>query len=79
MTRTQSNGAEIRRLREAQGLGCQQLATKAGVHRSFLDRIERGDRCGTPETRLKIARALGVDLAQITYTVPTQRRTKQAA
>ncbi|WP_433731163.1 helix-turn-helix domain-containing protein [Actinoplanes sp. CA-051413] len=79
MTRTKSNGAEIRRLREAQGVGCPQLADKVGIDRRFLNKIENGLQDGSPATRLKIAQALGVDLTQITYTVPTQRRAEQAA
>jgi transcriptional regulator with XRE-family HTH domain len=79
MTRTKSNGPEIRRLRDAQGLGCPQLADLAGIDRRFLNKIERGLQDGSPRTRLSLAQALGVDLSQITYSVPTRGRIEQAA
>jgi transcriptional regulator with XRE-family HTH domain len=76
---TKADGAMIRRLREAQGIGCTQLAEAAGIDMRLLSKIETGRLDGSPKTRLKIARALGVDLSQITYEVPSKRVSNQAA
>ncbi|HEY6115967.1 MAG TPA: helix-turn-helix transcriptional regulator [Candidatus Dormibacteraeota bacterium] len=67
MTRTKSDGAAIRELREAQGLGCPQLAQLAGIDRRYLNKIERGLQDGSARTRFRIAVALGVHLSAITY------------
>lgn len=75
---TRADGAAIRRLREARGLGATQLAAAAGIKNRLLSKIELGHLNGSPMTRLKIAHALGVHLSAITYEVPNQR-TKQAA
>lgn len=79
MTTTKSDGEAIRRLREARGIGCPQLAKAVGIDRRFLNKIENGIQDGSAHTRYRIAQALGVDLSEITYTIPSPRRTKQAA
>ena len=78
---TKADGAVIRRLRERMGLNCTQFAEAAGIKAQLLSKIECGALDGSPETRLKIARALGVDLSEFTYQIPSQprRRAKQVA
>lgn len=77
---TRINGAAVRRLRERRGLNATQFAAILGIKRQYLSKLENGDRAGTPETRLLLARHLGVDLSDITYTVPrVRRRPRQSA
>jgi transcriptional regulator with XRE-family HTH domain len=79
---TRSSGAEIRRLREEQGITCSQLADNVGIDPSFMWKIENDKMDGSPRTRLDIAAALGVAVGDITYFEPPRprvRRTKQAA
>ena len=76
---TKSDGATIRRLREARGLTGVQLAQLAGIDKRVLSKIEREKRTGLPGTRLKIANALGVHLSAITYSVPDAPRTRKAS
>jgi transcriptional regulator with XRE-family HTH domain len=71
---TKVNGGMVRQLRELRGLGCAELADLVGVHRGYLNTIETGLLHGSPRTRYRIAQELDVELAEITYTVPRQRR-----
>lgn len=67
--RTKLDGDAVRRLREEQGLSTRQLALAIDKDPSYVWRLEEGRRpYGSPKTRLDIAKALGVDLAQITTT-----------
>jgi transcriptional regulator with XRE-family HTH domain len=76
---TKADGDAIRRLREARGLGCTHLADAAGIDKRLLSKIELGHLDGSPLTRLKIAKALGVEPTDFTYEVPSKRAAKQAA
>jgi transcriptional regulator with XRE-family HTH domain len=53
-------GNNVRRLREAQGLTQAELASKAGINRSYLGGVERGQRRIGMENIAKIAAALAV-------------------
>lgn len=53
-------GNNVRRLREAQGLTQAELASKAGINRSYLGGVERGQRRICMENIAKIAAALTV-------------------
>jgi transcriptional regulator with XRE-family HTH domain len=69
--RTKLDGDAVRRLREEQGLSTLQLAHAVGKNRTYIWRLEEGKRLyGSAKTRLDIARALGVGLAEITLTEP---------
>lgn len=70
---TKSNGAAIRRLREEKGLNCSQLAEIANLGRDVVWKVENGTISGSPKTRLAIAKALGVDLAEITFFVKSPK------
>jgi transcriptional regulator with XRE-family HTH domain len=61
-----ADGELIKTLRLERGWTSAQLANKAKVSRVHAWRIEEGLRLGSPETRLKIAKALGVPVARIT-------------
>jgi transcriptional regulator with XRE-family HTH domain len=55
----------LKQLREARGLTQEALATKAGVSRAYLARLEMG-RHDPPLSRLeKLAKALGVKVTRL--------------
>lgn len=58
-------GANIRRLRKAQGLSQEELAHRAEMHRTFVSQVERAVKSPTLETLDKIARGLGVPLSDL--------------
>jgi transcriptional regulator with XRE-family HTH domain len=49
----------VRRLRLLKGLTIQDLADNSGIDRSFLSRLERGERDWTVETLGRVMRGLG--------------------
>ena len=55
-------GKRLRGLRLARGLSQEALAFKAGVHRTYLGGIERGERNPSLRNISAIAEALGVQL-----------------
>ena len=56
----------VRVWREYRGMKQKELAEKAGLKPSFLSQIERGSKQGSLETLKNIAKALNVDLDDIT-------------
>lgn len=58
-------GANIKRLRREQGISQEELADRAGMHRTFISQIERAVKNPTIQTLDKIAQALGVPLTEI--------------
>jgi transcriptional regulator with XRE-family HTH domain len=53
-------GKAVRTLRETTGLSQEALADRAGVHRTYLGGIERGERNLSLANILRVADALGV-------------------
>ncbi len=53
-------GKNIRKLRESKGYSQEELAQKAGLKRSYMGYIERGDKNVTLTTLRRIAIALNV-------------------
>jgi transcriptional regulator with XRE-family HTH domain len=51
----------LRRLRLSAGLSQEALASLAGIHRTYLSSVERGERNLTISNVFRIAAALGVD------------------
>lgn len=51
-------GANVRRLRRAKGLSQEALAELAGVHRTFVGHIERGETNVSLDTLERVADAL---------------------
>ncbi len=58
-------GKKVREERIKQGLSQEQLATRAGVHRTYVGMIERAEKNITIENIEKIARALKIPLDKL--------------
>ena len=58
-------GKRVRELRLAKGLSQEELAYRAGVHRTYLGGIERGERNPALKNISAIAEALGVTLSEL--------------
>ena len=53
-------GDNIRLLRKSKGLSQEQLADEAGIHRTYIGAVERGERNVSLDNIVAIARALEV-------------------
>ncbi|HEV3141819.1 MAG TPA: helix-turn-helix transcriptional regulator [Vicinamibacterales bacterium] len=62
-------GQEVRRLREGRGLSQEQLAENAGLHRTFVGRIERGETNLTLQNIIRIAKGLGTKASVLVQAV----------
>jgi transcriptional regulator with XRE-family HTH domain len=58
-------GKRVRELRLAHGLSQEELAFRAGVHRTYLGGIERGERNPALKNIAAIAKALDVTLPEL--------------
>jgi len=58
-------GKRVREERERQNLSQEQLAVKAGVHRTYIGMIERAEKNITLTNMEKISKALNVSLGQL--------------
>lgn len=70
MSATQSSarqrfGANVRRLRQAKGLSQEGLAQMAGIHRTYIGAVERGERNVSIDNMERIAAAVGVSIADL--------------
>jgi len=59
-------GQKVRERRFELGLSQEELATKAGVHRTYVGMIERAEKNITLTNIEKIAKALGLSLDELT-------------
>ena len=59
-------GQKVREERIRLGLSQEDLATRAGVHRTYVGMIERAEKNITLENIQKIARALGLKIHELT-------------
>jgi len=58
-------GLAIRTMREERGLSQERLAELAGVHRTYVGGVERGERNVTVNGLAKFAEGLGVEPSEI--------------
>jgi transcriptional regulator with XRE-family HTH domain len=58
-------GKRLREVREKKGLSQEQLAAQAGLHRTYVSSVERGQRNISLVNIEKLAVALGVTLAHL--------------
>jgi len=65
-----SFGDTLRRLRVSQGLSQEALAYLAGVHRTYVGSVERGERNPSLVNIARFARALGVQPSELMPTFP---------
>lgn len=54
-------GERIRELRSTAGVSQEELASRCGLHRTYIGSVERGERNVSLQNIVKIARALDVD------------------
>ncbi len=57
--------ANLRAARHAKGLSQEALAERAGVHRTYLGSVERGERNISIDNMERLAHALGVELRDL--------------
>lgn len=58
-------GEKVREERLKQGLSQEELATKAGVHRTYVGMIERAEKNITLQNMEKFAKALSIKLTSL--------------
>ena len=61
----QKFGKSIRKLREERGISQEKLATRSGVHRTYIGMIERGEKNVTLSSVEKLAKGLGVRVKEL--------------
>jgi len=66
-------GKRIRAKRRELGMSQEGLAHEAGLDRSYVGRIERGEHNLTFVSLVRIARAMGCDVAALTAGLPPNR------
>ena len=67
-------GNRIREKRKAYGWTQEELAAKAGIDRSYIGGVERGERNLTFTVLCEICSALGCDVATLTKGLPETKR-----
>ncbi|MBN2291988.1 MAG: helix-turn-helix transcriptional regulator [Pirellulales bacterium] len=58
-------GDKLRKLRKKKEVSQEELADRAGLHRTYVSSVERGERNVSLETIDKLARALNLSLRDI--------------
>ena len=58
-------GNTIKKLREKKGFSQEALAEEAGIHRTYMGRVERGKQNISILNLIKIAKALGIPSATL--------------
>ena len=67
-------GQRIRKKRTELGLSQEGLANEAGLDRSYVGRIERGEHNLTFVSLVRLCRAMKCDVAALTYGLPKSTR-----
>ena len=65
-------GENLRRLRQAAGLAQDELASRAGLHRTYVSSVERGKRNVSLENIFALANALGCDPRELIAPLPEE-------
>ena len=60
-----SFGRRLRKLRTDKVMSQESLATKAGLHRTYIGAVERGEQSISIDNMQKLARALKIKLADL--------------
>lgn len=58
-------GEKLRRIRTRKGISQEALADKAGLHRTYISSVERGERNVTITTIAKLAEALDIPMTKL--------------
>jgi transcriptional regulator with XRE-family HTH domain len=58
-------GEELKKARGKAGLSQEELASRAGVHRTYISLLERNKKSPTLDTLIKICKALEVSASKI--------------
>ena len=64
----------LKRLRTSAGISQEELADRAGLHRTYISSIERAQRNISLENIFLIAEALGTTPAELLQSIPKDRR-----
>jgi transcriptional regulator with XRE-family HTH domain len=73
MSKLQIHGPAVRTIREkVKGIPHGKFAVQCGFSPAYLTNIEAGRKQPRPELMHTIAKELGVDIWEITYTIPEQ-------
>jgi transcriptional regulator with XRE-family HTH domain len=67
-------GSRLRAIREQVGLSQEALAERAGLHRTYVSSVERGQRNISLANIQALADALGVDVEKLFRKAPTNSR-----
>jgi transcriptional regulator with XRE-family HTH domain len=70
-------GLNIREVRKSKALSQEQLALQAGIDRSYIGGIERGERNVSFLTLVKLAECLNCDVSTFTNAMPQNDRPEQ--
>lgn len=58
-------GQKLRRIRERKGISQEKLAELAGLHRTYVSSVERGERNISLQNIARLAKALEVTMARL--------------
>lgn len=58
-------GEKVRKLRHIKSISQEELAALAGVHRTYIGMVERGEKNVTIVTMFRLAEALGIPPAEL--------------
>lgn len=67
-------GDELKKAREAANLTQDELAVRAGVHRTYVSLLERGKKDPTLQVLFRLAAALGLSASRLVARVEKGRR-----
>jgi transcriptional regulator with XRE-family HTH domain len=67
-------GSNVRGYREILGVSQEQLAELCDVHRTYIGRLERGERAITTTTLVRIAKGLGLEKEFFVLLLPDSHR-----